>query len=73
MDHHSPQLSDGLDSDVPQSEVWCYDPDVPEGHFSKLTSPGHGDADSTASCADVVAEGLPEVETFVGKSPNTVE
>ena len=73
MDHHAPQLSNGLESDVPEAEVWCDEPDVVECHLGKFTSPSHSDADSTACCAEVVAEGLPEVEAFVGEFPHTVK
>ena len=73
MDHHAPQLSNGLESDVPEAEVWCDEPDVVECHLGKFTSPSHSYADSTACCAEVIAEGLPEIEAFVGEFPYTVK
>ena len=44
-----------------------------ESNLSKFTSPGGSNTDSTTEGAEVVAEGLPEVETFVTAFPDTVE
>ena len=46
---------------------------MPESNFSEVASPAHGNADTEEGGADNVAEGLPQVEAFVGELPHTFQ
>jgi len=51
----------------------CEVPDVPESDLSKVASPHGGNADTKKCGTDDIAEGLPQVEAFVGALPDALK
>ena len=77
-------VADSMNNDAPASPVWvaidfvgtqtwCDIPDVAEGDAGEVAAPAHGNGDATKRRQDDVAQGLPQVVTFVGVLPHAVD